>query len=365
MINLTDGLTFDDVLLQPKYSTIKSRSEVDLTVKLSKGLSFNLPVVPANMKTISGKEMVKCIADIGGLAILHRFMSPEEQLNIANEFVLMSQNGNIDYTKYIGYSVGVKKEDYGMIDAIVKIGLAKILCIDIAHGDSEHCVAITKYISEKYPGVFLIAGNVATAEGAKRLWEAGADCVKVGVGPGSLCSTRIETGNGVPQLTALSEVLNMKNTLKHQTRIYDKYQSQFVDILPTITKQIFIIADGGCKNSGDLIKSLCFADLVMSGNLFSGCVETPGDILSIDGQKYKNYVGSSTHKTKHIEGVAALVSPKGPVSEVMNRLCDGIKSGCSYQGVYNLTDLKKDPQFIRMTNAGLVESHPHDVKVTQ
>lgn len=355
-IQIRDGLTFSDVLLEPKYSTIKSRSEIDLNVKLSKGLSFKFPLIPANMKTITGPEMAIEIASLGGLAILHRFMSIEEQLSIAKSYIKEAFN-------HIGFSIGIKSFDHESVDMFASLGV-KILCIDIAHGDSLQCIEMAKYIAEKYPDIFLIAGNVATAEGARRLWLAGADCVKVNIGAGSTCSTRIETGNGVPQLTALSDVYDERILLQEPTMklINGEWQQCGAS---TISKPIFIIADGGCVNAGDCVKSLCFGDMVMTGNLFAATDETPGDILQVDGQNYKSYVGSSTHKTNHIEGVAAIVPTKGPVKNVIEKLCQGIKSGLSYQGASNLDDLKKNPKFIRITHAGLIESHPHDVKVVK
>jgi IMP dehydrogenase len=131
----------------------------------------------------------------------------------------------------------------------------------------------------------------------------------------------------------------------------------------TIKRPIYIIADGGIKSAGDIVKALCFSDMVMVGNLFAGCDEAPGHAVHIDGRKYKEYVGSSTHKTNHIEGVAAMVECKGPFKDILTKLTEGLRSGCSYQGVHNLVDLKRSPEFIRISNAGLVESHPHDVKL--
>jgi IMP dehydrogenase/GMP reductase len=163
----------------------------------------------------------------------------------------------------------------------------------------------------------------------------------------SLCSTRIETGNGYPQLSAL------KNIKEHPFHSFDKE-----DLAPPM-----IIADGGIRSAGDCVKALCFADLVMIGNLFAGTDEAPGDIITVSGQKFKQYVGSSTHKQRHVEGVVGLVPYKGPVQDVVTHLVEGIRSGCSYQGVHNLQDLKKNPEFVVISNAGLIESHPHNVRI--
>jgi IMP dehydrogenase len=359
-LQIKEGLTFDDVLIVPRFSNIKTRKNIDLSVKLSKGLSLKHPIIPANMKTICGLEMAETIYKTGGMAIVHRFMSLKEQFSIAVKWrTCLYEKLENSHSNYIGFSIGAKEEDRKTVDEFVRHG-AKILCIDIAHGDSEHCIEMTEYIANKYPDIFLIAGNVATGEGAKRLWLAGADCVKVGVGPGSLCTTRIETGNGVPQLTALADVAQIRQELTTSVKEYSGLE--LVKILPTrINKPIFIIADGGLTSAGNCVKALCFADMIMTGNIFAGSEETPGEIMSIDGRQYKNYVGSSTHKTSHVEGVSAIVPTKGKAADIVVKLREGITSGLSYQGCNNLVELREDPQFVKITNAGLKESHAHDV----
>jgi IMP dehydrogenase len=359
-MEIKEGFTFDDLLLVPKYSEIESRSDVDLSVSLPKGIMLPCPIVSANMATVTGKKMAKCLAEQGGMALVHRFMSLEEQLDLVSSFAKMARIGTPEYLEHIGFSVGVKKDDYQNVRSLIARG-AKIICIDIAHGHSKLCVDMCQFIAKEFPQVLLIAGNVCTAKGAKRLWRAGADLVKCNVGAGSLCTTRIETGNGVPQLTALMDVAEAKKELTTGMEYLDHMSGHMRQSEGEITRPIGIIADGGCSKNGDLVKSLCFADLVMTGNLLAGTSETPGEIIEMDGERYKRYVGSSTHKTNHIEGVEALVKVKGSTSSILQGMMEAISSGCSYQGVSNLTDLKKDPQFIRITNAGLKESHPHDV----
>jgi len=347
---IREGLTFDDVLLVPKYSTVKSRStDVDISVKWGK-LSFAHPVIPANMKTVTGMEMAYEIIKSGGLAILHRFMSPQEQVDIAEDII---DNFGPDH---FAVSIGVKAHDREYVDRFYDVGV-RIMCIDIAHGDSSLCEEMAKWVKEKHSDIFLIAGNVATGDGARHLWEAGADVVKVGVGPGSLCTTRLETGNGVPQLTALMDVAEAQRQLREleKTRYYP-HESHKRKTYP-------FISDGGIKKAGDVVKALCFADMVMAGNVFAGCEETPGVVHTIGGVPHKEYVGSSTHKANHIEGVAAWVACKGKYQDVLTKFLEGLRSGCSYQGSHNLRELKDNPTFIRITNAGLVESHPHDVIV--
>lgn len=346
---ITEGLTYDDVLLIPQYSEIESRSNIDLSVTLSKGKKLSMPVVPANMKTVSDLEMAEEIFKLGGMAIVHRFMPIEKQVETAielqNRGVPFVHSKKMNVMNHVGFSVGVKSEDYSNVKKLVDAGV-NIICIDIAHGDSKMCVEMTKHIATKYPHVFLISGNVATYSGTMRLLEAGADMVKVGIGPGSLCTTRIETGNGVPQLTAVMHASWARAEFEYKNN-----------------RKAFIMADGGIKNAGDCVKALCYADMVMAGNLFAGSQETPGQVISIDGRLYKEYVGSSTHKGTHIEGVAAIVPLKGHTKDIMQKLNEGIRSGCSYQGSANLNELKEKHQMMRMTSASLRESHPHDVHI--
>lgn len=338
---IREGLTFDDVLLVPQHSEVKSRSNVDISVKWG-SLNFKHPVIPANMQTVTGMEMAFEVCKSGGLAILHRFMSMEDQMNIAID--LLDTFGDRSFA----VSLGVKDEDLKNFHTFMEEDV-RIFCIDVAHGDSAQCIDMIKKMRAISEQVFIIAGNVATKMGARRLWEAGANAVKVGVGPGSLCTTRIETGNGVPQLTALMDAAEA------QKEMLELYKSKGVN------RSFPIISDGGIKSAGDIVKALCFADMVMVGNLFAGCAETPGEIMSIDGRSYKRYVGSSTHKTNHVEGVAAIVPVKGNYADILEKLLEGLKSGCSYQGVSKLDELRDNPEFIRITSAGLRESHPHDV----
>jgi IMP dehydrogenase len=361
MLEIKEGLTFDDVLLQPNYSEVESRSKIDLTVKMG-DLSFHHPIIPANMQTVTGRDMAYAILNGGGLAILHRFMSIQEQIDIAEDVM----EGFV-YGRRFAVSIGVQPHDLDNFARFYELGV-RVVCVDIAHGDSKRCVETVQTLRKQYPKLFIIAGNVATGEGARRLWMTGADAVKVGVGPGSLCTTRIETGNGVPQLTALMDVDKVKRMLTkpfHHIKYEDNNDAygHYVMDPPQISKSLYIISDGGCKNAGDIVKALCFADMVMSGNLFAGCEEAPGATHRINGVPHKEYKGSSTHKANHIEGVAAWVPCTGKYEDVLTKLLEGVKSGCSYQGAHNLTELKDSPAFIKITPAGLKESHPHDVVI--
>lgn len=333
-MKIKTGFTFDDVLLVPKYSTIKSRKDVDLSVDLGKGVKLKIPVISANMKTITSESMCIALSNLGGLPIMHRFYeSLDKQIDA---FVELSKIDKISLN--VGVSVGIGLTGKNTFNALAEYG-ATIFCLDIAHADSLAAVEMIKYINKTLPHALLIAGNVATASAAQRLADAGADVIKSSIGGGSLCTTRIETGNGVPTLTALDEIYAQSNNGKNYK----------------------VIADGGIANAGAIVKSLCFSHAVMLGNLLAGTDEAPGDTIIHNGNKYKIYAGSSTHKTNHIEGVVGLVPCKGSVKNIVQSLMEGLRSGCSYQGVHNLDDLKKDPEFVSISNVGLVESRPHDV----
>lgn len=346
-MEIREGLTFDDVLLVPQHSKVYSRSDVDLRVKMG-GLQFKHPIIPANMSSVTGRDLAIEVIKSGGLAILHRFMPEPEQFFTAEDIV-----GQLGRTNF-AVSLGVKGNDVQNFETFYGLGVC-IFCIDIAHGHSEHCARMIRNIKERHPDTVVIAGNVATGGGARYLWEAGADVVKVGVGPGSLCTTRIETGNGVPQLTALMEVQKTQQFLLERDRA-TRY--------PNERRSYPFIADGGIKSGGDVVKALCFADMVMVGNLFAGCEEAPGEKHYVMDIPHKEYRGSSTHKANHIEGVSAWVPCTGKYQNVLTKLLEGLRSGCSYQGASSLLELKDNPTFIRISQAGLAESHPHDI-ITQ
>jgi len=341
MLNhLALALSFDDVMLVPKYSEVMSRQDVSLSVELSKGLNVKFPVFPANMKSVAGRKMMLEMATYGGLFLHHRFFDTDEDLE---RDIVEAETLGLLYGDRFGFSVGVKAEDRELVRKLVLRGI-NIICVDVAHGHHKNCLEMVEYISSTFPNVFLIAGNVATFDGAMSLYCAGADAVKVNIGAGSTCTTRIETGNGVPMFTALCEV--------------KKAKEQFIQ---ECKKKVFVISDGGCRSVGDLCKALCLSDLVMTGNMFAGTEEAPGDVIEMNDVKYKRYVGSSTHKSSRVEGVQALVPYKGPAEKVIIKMREGIQSCCSYQGVSNVADLQNNPQFCQITHAGLIESHPHNV----
>jgi len=335
---IRESLSFDDVLLKPKYSDVPTRSLINTTVKVG-GFKFKVPFVPANMKTVTSIDMARYMIKLGGLAILHRFSEGDEQLEIFLKLVGESWHNR----NHIGLSIGVKKEDYAKVDSYISRG-ARIICVDVAHGHSRSAHEMCSYINNRHKNVLIIAGNVATYDGAKMLWSAGAHVVKVGIGSGSICTTRIETGCGVPQLTALLDVVEGRKNYKLEE---------------TFGRKLYVMSDGGIRTPGDAAKALCIADMVMIGSAFAGTDEAPGELVTYAGSTHKSYNGSSTHKLSRKEGVEAFVPHKGSMEKVMTRFVEGLQSCCSYQGVTNLSDLKSDPQFIRVTNAGLVESQPH------
>ncbi|HVI40059.1 MAG TPA: guanosine monophosphate reductase [Anaerovoracaceae bacterium] len=386
-MNIRPGITFDDVMLAPKYSEIPNRNleNIDLSINLGKGIKLSIPVVSANMKSITGPEMATTIAEMGGLAILHRFVeASNSQPHWFGMWEMWKKvcNTRPELINHVGVSVGVQEDDFEIVNQLA--GYAKIFCVDVAHGDHIKCVKMTEYIAKNCPDALLISGNVATKAGALRLYNAGATVIKVGIGGGSLCTTRIETGNGVPQLTALEDVYNASLNFETHTEYHQmNYPVSVVGgacgiegtsvilsgvsfpqttVLPS-GRKFKIIADGGIRKAGDIVKALCFSDVVMLGNLLAGTDEAPGRVLYIDGKGYKEYAGSSTHKANHIEGVSALVPTKGPVKTIVNKLIEGVLSGLSYQGATNLDELKDSPEFVSVSHAGLIESHPHDVMV--
>ena len=257
-----------------------------------------------------------------------------------------------------GAAVGITNDMMERVDALVKARV-DVITLDTAHGHSKNVIASVKKIKEKYPDLQVIAGNVATAEATKDLIEAGVDCVKVGIGPGSICTTRVVTGIGVPQITAIIDCAT--EARKHG---------------------IPIIADGGIKYSGDITKALAAgASVIMAGSLFAGSEETPGETILFEGRQYKEYRGMGslaamkdgsgdryfqTNTKKYVpEGVEGRVSYKGPVGEVVYQLLGGLKSGMGYVGSKNLKELYDKAKFIKITGASLVENHPHDISITR
>ncbi len=472
-----EGLTFDDVLLVPKYSDITSRSQTDLSTKLSKNISLNIPLISANMDTVTESQMAVTMAREGGIGIIHRFLSVEEEVAevlkvkrsgsvmIENPYVIGSEQTVSDAIKYaeekdisgllvvdsesklvgiltdrdflfqsdtsclvqdimtkdvvtakpgisldeakeilhknrieklplvddsrqvkglitskdisnienypsaskdkkgrplVGAAVGVKGDFMERAESLLEAN-ADIIVVDIAHGHSENAISTVRHIKKAFPDCELIAGNVATAQGAEDLIKAGVDAVKVGVGSGSICITRVITGSGVPQLTAVMDCAKIG-------RDYD----------------IPIISDGGTRTSGDATKALAAgASSVMVGSMLGGTDESPGTVLTKNGKRFKVYRGMASlaaslgRKSKETgtisfdddlndyvaEGVEAMVPYKGTVTDILKQLTGGIRSGLSYCGAHSIPQMQKNAEFIKMSRAGFAESQPHDVSV--
>jgi IMP dehydrogenase len=476
-LNIREGLTFDDVLLIPKRSPIISRSQTNLKTRLSRNINLNIPVISANMDTVTESPMAIALAREGGIGIIHRFMTIQDQVDevlkvkrsesvmieqpytisidstvgyakkimhdfgisglliekdkklagiitkrdllfetnfennissvMSKDVVFAEMGTTIEKAKYIlhknrieklpiidkdkhiiglitsqdilkmeefphaskdkkgrllvGAAVGVKGDYLERTEALLDAG-ADVMVVDIAHGHSDNAINCVHLIKKAFKDCELIAGNIATGQGTEDLIRAGVDAVKVGVGSGSICITRVITGSGVPQLTAILDSVKI-------AKEYD----------------IPVISDGGIRNSGDLTKALAAgSSSVMVGSLLGGTDESPGKTLVKNGKKYKIYRGMASfyaslgrkyrEEGQQIiesedlndyvpEGVEAMVSYKGSVVEIIRQLVGGLRSGLSYCGAKTINEMQQNAEFVRITTAGYIESHPHDVNV--
>lgn len=351
MLNTNDiplALSYDDVLLVPKYSDLESRNEVSLETKISKRITLQLPLVSANMSDVTGVEMAVELAKLGGLGVIPRFLPIDMQADEVKKVKIQKV--------LVGAAVGARNGIIERAEALVKAG-ADILFIDVAHGHMQKNLDATSKLKQMFgKTVDIVSGNSATFEAADALFNAGADCVKVGVGPGSICTTRIETGSGVPQITAIIE--SARAARKHKK---------------------YLIADGGIKTSGDVAKGLAAgASAIMAGSIFAGTDEAPGKLIKKDGQKFKVYNASTSlaEKTKHslfnrketeehyvkqIEGVESIVPYKGQLKDLVEKYQANIRSGFSYSGAKNIIEFWQKASFVRITSQGLRESGAHDV----
>ena len=351
MLNLkkTLGLTFDDVLLVPKKTSLVSRSQVNLSTYLTKKIKLKIPLVSANMDTVTESKMAIAIASLGGIGIVHRFCTIDKEVE---EVKLVKKEKLL-----VGSAVGIKDDYIDRCRALIKAG-ADVIVIDIAHGHSIFLLQALKNLKKKFPKTEFIAGNVATVEATKELIEAGTSAVKVGSGPGSLCTTRIIAGAGVPQMTAIDDCV----------QVAKKYQ-------------VPVIADGGIRVSGDIVKALAAgASTVMIGSLFAGCRESPALTFFRNNQKFKLTRGMASLMANHerqlkdksiekdlknyaAEGVEAVVPYRGSVGDLIHQFLGGVRSGFSYCGAKNIEDLWQKAEFIQITQSSLIESLPHDVEV--
>jgi IMP dehydrogenase len=339
ILERTRGLTFDDVLLMPRHSEMNSRRTPQLNSQVTKNFSLQTPVISANMDTVTESDMMIKMAELGGMGILHRFMTPEEQ--IAQIKLVRDRIKALKLP--VAASIGVKEEGMKRADMLADAGV-DILTIDIAHGDSVMMFETLSYVKKKYPKIDIIAGNTAMPEGVRRMIEHGADAVKVGIGPGSMCTTRIITGCGVPQLTAVA-----------------------MCVLEARKHNVPLIADGGIKTSGDIVKAFAAgAQTVMLGSMLSGCLETPGETQG-GKKRYRGMASKDAQvswrgelpKGMAAEGEARWVPCKGSVENIIHELCGGISSGMTYLNARTIAEITTNALFMEMTASGMMESRPH------
>jgi IMP dehydrogenase len=338
------GYSFDDVLLVPQFSTIGSRGDANLSTWLG-SLQLKLPLLSSNMDTVTEVDMACAMGRAGGAGVLHRFANEDCQTDWIKDLYRSDQpkiasvglNYKMDYLKawHAQYD----------LDAV---------CIDVAHGDHQRVMETVSAIRSEFSHINIIAGNVATSSAARRLVEAGANIIKVGIGPGSVCSTRVVSGHGVPQLSAILDVSEEFHHLRVAARKQDR---------------VFIIADGGIRYPGDIVKALAAgADAVMLGSLLAGTDEAPGARIVEHGSTFKTFRGMAsrevqqekrTERAPRVEGVTAKVPYKGPLIDTLHNLEAGIRSGLSYSGARNLEELRDAAEFVVVTGNTLKESHPH------
>ena len=346
---IKEALTFDDVLLKPKYSEILPSNTITNT-SLSSNLKLKIPILSSAMDTVTESKMAISIAKAGGIGVIHRNLSIDNQIKEIRK--VKSKN------LLVGAAIGANDNEFERAKKIIKQNV-DLLVVDTAHGHSKKVGDIIKKIKKlNSKNTSLCAGNIATFEAAKFLINLGVDILKVGIGPGSICTTRLVAGIGVPQITAILEAKKARKD-----------------------KKVSIIADGGIKFSGDIVKALVAgADAVMIGSLFAGSKETPGKIVKIKGKQYKGFRGmgsigamnkgsadryfqkKQSDNSKYVpEGVEGLVKYKGPVEKILFQLMGGLRSSMGYLGSKDISALKKNNRFVKITKAGFYESMVHNV----
>lgn len=364
------GLTFDDILLLPGFTDF-SRSEINLATNLTKKIQLSIPFVSAPMDTVTESKLAISLGKLGGIGIIHRNLSIDNQAEEVKKVKKQKQ--------LVGAAIGANTGFEKRVEILIKAG-ADVIVVDSAHGFAKSIIETTNYIKKNYKNVEVIAGNIATYEGAKALIAAGADGLRVGMGPGAICTTRIISGMGVPQITAIKEVVRAAK-----------------GVVP-------VIADGGVKYSGDMVKALGMgASTIMMGSFFASTEESPGKTFRLKKDQvphrfqsiftknktsyvFKQYRGMGSigamekgvkiksegefhgkdYKDRVLvaEGVEGLVPVKGSVKDLIDQAVGGIKSGFYYVGAKDIPQLWKKATFIQITQASLTESHPHDILVT-
>jgi len=335
-------LCFDDILLVPQPSDVSTRSEVVLSSSIgfdSREIELYFPIIASPMDTVCETEMAFEIAKHGGLGIIHRYMDFEQQKNMV--FDVARRN------YLVGAAVGVKDDYLKKIEALAIVG-AKVICIDTANGHNSNVEKSIRHIRKNFPDLHIMAGNVSTWDAFLELSNAGADSIRVGIGGGSMCTTIIVTGHGMP---TLSSIMDIQAVLERMS-------------LPTS-----IIADGGIRNTGDMVKSFAAgADAVMLGSILAGHDESPGDILyDKNNSPYKKIRGMASEEAQKewrgsvsvSEGISTNVEYRGSVEKTFQEIRGGISSGCSYSGVSHLSDLAYNSQYVTVSSNTVKESRPH------
>ena len=347
---IKEALTFDDVLLVPRYSSILP-SETQLHSNLSAKIKLNVPFLSSAMDTVTESKMAIAMGRNGGLGIIHRNLSIQKQTKEVK---------NVNKLKLkVGAAIGTSTDDVVRAKSLMDAGV-DLIVIDTAHGHSMKVLKTLSKIKKASPKVTICVGNIASGEAAKKLYNAGADILKVGIGPGSICTTRMVAGIGVPQISAIMEV---KKSMKN--------------------KKVKIISDGGIKFSGDIAKGLAAgADAIMMGSIFAGTDESPGKKYKYKSKFYKSYrgmgsigamsAGSSSRyfqknykdKSKFVpEGVEGRVEYKGSINKIIYQLQGGLRSSMGYIGAKNIKEIQKKAKFIKITKAGFYESMVHSVEM--
>ena len=352
MVTIKESLTFDDVLLLPRYSDVLP-SETDISLRLSNKINLKVPFLSSAMDTVTESKMAIAMAEAGGIGIIHRNFNIKKQ---TDEILKVKRKKLI-----VGAAVGTSKDDIERARSLIDNG-CDLIVIDTAHGHSGKVLQTLSKLKKIDQSTSLCVGNIATGEAAKRLYNSGADIIKIGIGPGSICTTRMVAGIGVPQISAIMEI---KKELKR--------------------KKIKLISDGGIKFSGDIAKALAAgADAIMMGSIFAGTNESPGKKFKFKGKFYKKYRGMGSigamssgsanryfqknfkDKSKFVpEGVEGRVEYKGNVSKIIYQLKGGLRSSMGYIGAKKLEQIAKNAKFIKITKAGFYESMVHSVEMTE
>jgi IMP dehydrogenase len=351
MKNIQEALTFDDLMLVPKYSDIKSRTEVDLSSILDFNITLKTPFFSSPMTTVTEELMVLEMNRLGGMGIIHRYNTIEEQVS------LLKNIKNADKNIKVGAAIGATGDFYERAQELIKENV-DLLCIDVAHGHSIHVknalYDLNANMHSKYrEKVHIMAGSIATGEAYIQLKHWGADSARVGIGGSKICSTRINTGHGVPNMSAIFDCVNM-----------------WTKVFPNNYERLPIIIDGGIKKPADMVKALAAgADFIMCGSLFAGTTESAGKVhKDSKGKEYKNYSGmaSTEEQTKwrgyssSPEGIVTKVPFKGKLETVINNIVGNVKSGFSYSGARNIKELRENAEFVKQTSSGIHEGMTHE-----